>query len=93
MARRCGVTGKGVMTGNNVSHAKNRTRRRFLPNLQIASLYSDALSQPVRLRLTAAALRTIEHNGGLDAWLNSMAPTKLPADLRRLKRRIDKAAA
>ncbi len=93
MARRCSVTGKGVMTGNNVSHAKNRTRRRFLPNLQVASLYSTALNQPVRLRLTAAAIRTIEHNGGLDAWLESTAATKLNPELRRLKRRLEKKAA
>ena len=93
MARRCSVTGKGVMTGNNVSHAKNRTRRRFLPNLQVTSLYSSALDQPIRLRLTAAAIRTIEHNGGIDAWLQSTAATKLTPDLRRLKRRLAKVAA
>ncbi len=93
MARRCSITGKGVMTGNNVSHAKNRTRRRFLPNLQVTSLYSPALDEAVRLRLTVAAIRTIEHNGGIDAWLQSTAATKLPPDLRRLKRRLAKLAA
>src|SRR3546814_12397301 len=69
MARRCAITGKGVQSGNNVSHANNKTRRRFLPNLQDTSLLSDALGQMVRLRLTVHALRTIEHHGGPDAYL------------------------
>ena len=69
MSRRCFLTGKGVLVGNNVSHANNKTKRRFLPNLQQASVLSDALGQPVRLRLTTRAIRTIEHNGGLDAYL------------------------
>ena len=93
MARRCGITGKGVQTGNNVSHAKNRSRRRFLPNLQQASILSDALGTSVRLRLSTRAIRTIEHNGGLDAYLLSTPDTKLPDDARRIKRRIKKAAA
>ncbi|MDG2284265.1 MAG: 50S ribosomal protein L28, partial [Alphaproteobacteria bacterium] len=63
MARRCSITGKGVMTGNNVSHAKNRTRRRFLPNLQRTSLMSETLGRPIRLRLTTSAIRTIEQKG------------------------------
>jgi large subunit ribosomal protein L28 len=69
MARRCELTGKGVMTGNNVSHAVNRTRRRFLPNLVNVTLQSEALDRPVKLRISAAALRTVEHRGGLDAFL------------------------
>ncbi|GLQ54139.1 50S ribosomal protein L28 [Devosia nitrariae] len=69
MARRCELTGKGVMTGNTVSHAVNKTRRRFLPNLLNVTLISDALSRPVKLRISAAALRTVEHRGGLDAFL------------------------
>ncbi len=93
MARRCGITGKGVQTGNNVSHANNKSRRRFLPNLQRASILSDALGTPVRLRLSTRAIRSIEHNGGLDAYLLSMPDAKLPADARRIKRRIKKAAA
>lgn len=93
MARRCGITGKGVQTGNNVSHAKNRSRRRFLPNLQQASILSDALGTPVRLRLSTRAIRSIEHNGGLDAYLLSTPDAKLPVDARRIKRRIKKAAA
>src|SRR5471032_239123 len=71
MARRCAVTGKGVQTGNNVSHANNKTRRRFLPNLQVISLLSDALGSAIRLRLSTNAIRTIEHNGGIDAFLTS----------------------
>ena len=69
MARRCVITGKGVLTGNNVSHANNKTRRRFLPNLQKISVMSEALGRPVRLRISANGLRTIEHKGGLDAFL------------------------
>ena len=92
MARRCDITGKGVLVGNHVSHANNKTKRRFLPNLQVTSLLSDALGQLVKLRLTVNAIRTIEHNGGLDAYLLSTPDGKLPADARRLKRRIEKAA-
>jgi large subunit ribosomal protein L28 len=69
MARRCELTGKGVLTGNTVSHAVNKTRRRFLPNLVKVTLLSDALARPVKLRVSAAALRTVEHRGGLDAFL------------------------
>lgn len=93
MARRCSVTGKGVQVGNNVSHANNKTKRRFLPNLQVTSMLSDALGFSVRLRLSSNAIRTIEHNGGLDAFLLSTADAKLPAEARRLKRRIALAAA
>ncbi len=70
MARRCIITGKGVQVGNNVSHANNKTRRRFLPNLQVVSVLSDALGLGVRLRLSTHAIRSIEHNGGLDAYLH-----------------------
>lgn len=91
MARRCSITGKGVLTGNNVSHANNRTRRRFLPNLQETSVLSDALGQMVRLRVSTNGLKTIEHNGGIDAFLLSVASTKLSAEARKLKRRIEKA--
>ena len=93
MARRCGITGKGVQTGNNVSHAKNRSRRRFLPNLQQASIMSDALGTPIRLRLSTRAIRSIEHKGGLDAYLLSTPDAKLPDDARRIRRRVKKAAA
>ena len=92
MARRCDITGKGVLTGNNVSHANNRTRRRFLPNLQDASLMSDALGRVVRLKLSTRAIRTIEHNGGLDAYLLNTSNNKLTDEAIRLKRQIRKAA-
>lgn len=93
MARRCAITGKGVQYGHNVSHANNKTLRRFLPNLQQRRLLSDALGGLVRLRLTTHAIRTIEHNGGLDAYLLGMPNSKLPVEARRLKRRIERAAA
>ncbi|WP_337998033.1 50S ribosomal protein L28 [Oleispirillum naphthae] len=93
MARRCAITGKGVQTGNNVSHANNRTRRRFLPNLQETSLISEGLGVPVRLRLSTNGLRTIEHNGGLDAFLLSTADVKLPEEALKVKRRLKKALA
>lgn len=69
MARRCGVTGKGVQSGNNVSHAHNKSRRRFLPNMQNVSFMSDALGRRVRMRISVNGIRTIEQNGGLDAFL------------------------
>lgn len=93
MARKCSITGKGVQSGNNVSHANNKTRRRFLPNMQEVSLVSDVLGQPVRLRVSVNGLRTIEHNGGLDAFLMGTPNRKLGEDARRLKRTIEKAAA
>ena len=93
MARRCSVTGTGVLTGNNVSHANNKTRRRFLPNLQQTSLLSDALGRTVKLRLTARAIRSIEHNGGLDAYLLGTPDGKLTREAVRIKRQIRKAAA
>ena len=93
MARRCDFTGKSVQTGNNVSHAKNRTKRRFLPNLQETSIYSDALDEMVRVRLTTSAIRTIEHNGGLDAYLLGTVDRKLGPEALKLKRRIAKAKA
>lgn len=93
MARRCDLTGKGVLAGNNVSHANNRTRRRFLPNLQDTSLLSDALGEMVRLRLSAQAIRTVEHNGGLDSFLKSARAATLTPEARRLKKRIEKAEA
>jgi len=93
MSRRCAITGKGVMTGNNVSHAHNKTRRRFLPNLQSTMLYSETLSRGVRVSLTARAIRTIEHKGGVDAFLRDTPSGKLPRELRRLKRDLESAAA
>ncbi len=93
MARRCDFTGKGVQAGNNVSHANNRTRRRFLPNMQKASLLSDALGETIQLRLSVAAIRTIEKRGGLDAFLLSTPTAKLGKKARVLKRRVQKAQA
>jgi large subunit ribosomal protein L28 len=92
MARKCVVTGKGVQVGHNVSHSNIKTKRRFLPNLQRTSILSDALGA-VRLRVTAAAIRTIEHNGGIDAFLRDTPDRKLSPEIRRLKRRVEAAAA
>lgn len=93
MARRCDITGKGVMTGNNVSHAMNKTRRRFLPNVQNTRVMSDILGEWVRVCVTTHGLRTIEHNGGLDAFLLGTPNRKLAPEARRIKRRIEKAQA
>ena len=93
MARRCDFTGRGVQAGNNVSHAHNKTRRRFLPNLQKNSLLSDALGQTIQVRLRTQAIRTIEKRGGLDAYLLSTPNAKLGKKARDLKRRIQKALA
>jgi large subunit ribosomal protein L28 len=92
MSRRCDLSGKQVMTGNNVSHANNKTRRRFLPNLQVISMYSDALKKPVRLRLSVQAIRTVEKRGGLDAYLLAARQDRLTPEILRLKKRIKKAA-
>ncbi|HBH26019.1 MAG TPA: 50S ribosomal protein L28 [Rhodospirillaceae bacterium] len=93
MARRCVITGKGAQVGNNVSHAHNKTKRRFLPNIQSTSLYSETLGRWVRLRLSAHGLRTVEHKGGLDAFLASTPRAKLDASLRPLKAQLEKAKA
>ena len=93
MSRRCALTGKGVQTGNNVSHAHNKTRRRYLPNLQQVSLMSDALGKPVSLRVSVAAIRTVEHKGGLDAFLVDARDGDLNLEMRRLKKQIKNAQA
>jgi large subunit ribosomal protein L28 len=92
MARRCPVTGKGPQVGHNVSHSNIKTKRRFLPNLQTISVLSDALG-PVRMRLSAAAIRTIEFKGGIDAFVKGTPDNKLSPEIRRLKKRITTAAA
>ena len=94
MTRRCEITGKGPMTGNNVSHANNKTRRRFLPNLQDVSFYSNALKKNIKVRATTSGIRTVEHKGGIDAFLMDTAPTKLltPA-LRRVRKLVASATA
>jgi large subunit ribosomal protein L28 len=93
MARRCELTGKGVMTGNNVSHAVNRTRRRFLPNLLNVSLISDALNRTVKLRISAHALRSVEHRGGLDAFLVKASDDELSPNALALKKEVRAALA
>jgi large subunit ribosomal protein L28 len=96
MARRCSITGTGAMSGNKVSHSNHKTRTRFLPNLQHVSLISEVLGTSISLRVTAATLRSIEHNGGLDGYLLNHAETKMTPEAGALKRKIKrkmKAAA
>ncbi|MEC7243839.1 MAG: 50S ribosomal protein L28 [Pseudomonadota bacterium] len=88
MSKRCQITGKGVMSGNNVSHANNRTRRRFLPNLQRTSMNSEILGRNVTLRVSTSAIRTVEKHGGLDAFLLQARNAELADDVRALKREI-----
>ena len=92
MSRRCELTGKGPMVGNNVSHAVNRTRRRFLPNLLNVSLISDVLGRTVKLRISANALRSVEHRGGLDAFLLKATDSDLSVRALELKREVKAAA-
>ena len=89
--RNCAICGKRPSVGNSVSHANNKTKRRFLPNLQKTTLLSDALGQLVSVRLSVNAIRTIEHNGGLDSYLLGISDGKLPTEARQLKKRISKA--
>ena len=91
MARRCELTGKGVQSGNNVSHAKNRTRRRFLPNLVNVTLLSDTLGTGFKMRVSAHALRSVEHRGGLDAFLAKAKEADLSANALLIKKKIEKA--
>ena len=91
MSRICELTGKGRLVGNNVSHANNKTKRTFLPNLQNVTLMSDALGTSVKLRVSTHGLRSVEHNGGLDNWLLKTADDKLSLKARRLKREVRKA--
>ena len=93
MSRRCELSGKGVLTGNNVSHAKNRTRRRFLPNLQPATLMSDALGKAFRFRVAASTLRTVDHRGGLDAYLTNTPDDVLSPRALKTKKNILSAQA
>ena len=91
MARRCELTGKGVLSGNLVSHSNRKTKRRFLPNLLHVTLQSDALQRAVRLRVSAHALRSVEHRGGLDAFLLKAADSELSARALLLKREVKAA--
>ena len=91
MSRRCEFTGKGPMSGNNVSHAKNRSRRRFLPNLTETALMSETLGRTVRLRVSTSALRTVDHRGGLDAFLAKAKDIDLSSNALKVKKAIAKA--
>ena len=93
MARRCELTGKGVLAGNNVSHANNRTRRRFLPNLHDKALLSEALGRMVRLKISTNAIRTVERHGGLDNYLLKTSDDRLSLGARRIKRQVRNARA
>ena len=91
MSRRCELTGKGVQSGNNVSHSNVKTRRRFLPNLHPASLHSDVLGRSFRLRVSSHALRSVDHRGGLDAFLAKARDSELSDRARELKKKIQEA--
>jgi large subunit ribosomal protein L28 len=93
MARRCELTGKGVQVGHKVSHSNHKTKRRFLPNLNVVTLESETLGRSVRLRLSAAGLRTVEHRGGLDGFLAKAPDSELSPAIRQLKKAIAKARA
>ena len=93
MSRICELTGKGRQVGHNVSHANNKTKRTFLPNLQNVTLISDTLGEGVKLRVSMSALRSVEHVGGLDNWLTKTSDEQLSLKARRLKREIAKKAA
>lgn len=93
MARRCELTGKGVLSGHKVSHSNIKTKRRFLPNLVRTTLVSDVLGREVRLRVSTSGLRTIDHRGGLDAFLLASRDAELSLEARRLKRLLVKAVA
>ncbi|MEO9684611.1 MAG: 50S ribosomal protein L28 [Tateyamaria sp.] len=93
MSRVCELTGKGPMTGNNVSHANNKTRRRFLPNLNDVTLQSEALGRGIKMRISAAALRTVDHRGGLDGFMAKAKDAELSASMLKVKKEIAKAQA
>ena len=88
MARRCIISGKGPLAGNNVSHAKNRTKRRFLPNLQKITFISEKLNRAIQLKVASSTIRTVEKKGGLDEFLLNTSNTKLPSEARRIKKQI-----
>ena len=92
MSRVCEFTGKAVQTGNNVSHANNKTRRRFLPNLNDVTLTSEKLGRNFKFRISAAALRTVDHRGGLDAFLAKAKDTELSANALKVKKLIAKSS-
>lgn len=91
MTRICTVTGKKPVSGNNVSHAHNKTRRRWLPNLQVCSFPSDILGKAVTLRLTARGIRTVEHKGGIDAYVMDSRKSRLSEEVLKVRRTMEKA--
>lgn len=93
MSRVCTVTGKKPHFGNKVSHANNKTRRRWQPNLQVCSFLSEILGKKVTLRLTANGIRTVEHNGGIDSWLLGTRPSRLSEEALKIRKQIQKAQA
>lgn len=93
MSRRCELTGKGPMSGNNVSHANNKTRRRFLPNLHPITFISDTLGRSFKLRVSSAAIRSVDHRGGLDAYLARAKDSELSGTALDIKKEIAKAQA
>ena len=93
MAKKCDIAGTGAQSGNNVSHANNRTRRRFLPNLQSVSLLSETLGKIFKLKVCSKTLRSIEHNGGLDAYLEKTSNTNLTVEAKKIKNTIAKSIA
>lgn len=93
MSRRCELTGKGPMSGNNVSHANNKTKRRFLPNLNDVTLQSEILDRGIKFRISAAALRTVDHRGGLDGFMAKAKDAELSDSALKVKKEIAKALA
>jgi large subunit ribosomal protein L28 len=93
MSRRCELTGKGPMVGNNSSHANNKTKRRYLPNLNDVTLQSEALNRGIKMRITAHALRSVDHRGGLDAFLAKAKDVELSPSVLKVKKEITKALA
>lgn len=93
MSRKCSVSGKKPVFGNNVSHANNKVRRRWQPNLQICSFPSEILGKSVRLRVTANGIRTIEHNGGIDAYILGTRPSRLSDDAKKIRKQMEKIKA
>ena len=93
MSRKCELTGKGPMVGNNVSHAQNKTKRRFLPNLNDVTLTSEVLGQSFKFRVAASALRTVDHRGGLDGFMAKAKDSELSARALKVKKDIEKAQA
>ena len=91
MSKVCDLTGKRVIPGNNVSHAHNKTRRRFEPNLQETSLWSDSLGKMVRMKVSTSAMRTVEHKGGLDAFLLDARDADLAPAMVKVKKLVKKA--